>query len=95
MAEKKAASMTQPTLTHRSPDPAGLTSVLGRNMQRMQDRRAKEEAQATISERVSDAITKFAGSMTFVIIHAIAYGTWIGINLGKVNRAGSAGGIGL
>jgi uncharacterized membrane protein len=50
----------------------------------MQDRRANEEARATFSEHVSDAITKFAGSMTFVIIHAIAYGTWIAINLGVV-----------
>jgi uncharacterized membrane protein len=74
--------MTNSDLTHPSPDPPGLTSVLSRNLHRMHDRRAKEEAQATFSERVSDAITKFAGSMTFVIIHAIAYGTWIAINLG-------------
>jgi uncharacterized membrane protein len=76
--------MTHSKLTHPSPDPPGLTSVLSRNMQRMQNRRVQEEARATASERVSDAVTKFAGSMTFVIIHAIAYGTWIGINLGLV-----------
>ena len=33
---------------------------------------------------MSDAITKFAGSMTFVIIHAVTYGTWIAINLGAI-----------
>ncbi|UYY57133.1 DUF1003 domain-containing protein [Sphingomonas sp. S2-65] len=69
------------TLTHPSPKPPGLSSVLARNMQRMQDRRAQVQAEATLAERVSDAITKFAGSMTFVIIHALAYSAWIGINL--------------
>jgi uncharacterized membrane protein len=76
--------MNDTALTHPTPTPPGLTAVLGRNMQRMRDRRAQEEAEATLSERVSDAITKFAGSMTFVIIHALAYGTWIAINLGVV-----------
>lgn len=71
-------------LTHPSLTPPGLSSVLGRNMQRMRDRRAQEQADATLSERVSDRITKFAGSMTFVIIHALAYGAWIGVNLGFV-----------
>jgi len=74
--------MSEDSLTHPSPTPPGLGSVLSRNIQRMRDRRIQEEASASLSERVSDAVTKFAGSMTFVIIHGIAYGTWIGINLG-------------
>lgn len=53
-------------------------------MQRMQQRRAEEEANASVSERLSDAITTFAGSMTFVAIHAVAYGAWIAVNLGVV-----------
>jgi uncharacterized membrane protein len=53
-------------------------------MQRMRERRAQEEANASLSQRVSDAITKFAGSMTFVLIHAVAYGTWILVNIGLV-----------
>jgi uncharacterized membrane protein len=74
--------MNDSQLTHPLPTPPDLSSVLRRNMQRMQDRRGREEAEASLSERISDAITKFAGSMTFVIIHALAYGAWIGINLG-------------
>ena len=74
--------MDDSSLTHPSPAPPGLGSVLARNMQRMDARRAQEQAAATVSERVSDAITKFAGSMTFVIIHALAYGAWIAVNLG-------------
>ncbi|WP_267386293.1 DUF1003 domain-containing protein [Sphingomonas sp. GC_Shp_3] len=76
--------MSDASLTHSPPAPAGLTSVLERNMHRMEERRANEERHATVSERVSDAITRFAGSMTFVIIHALAYGAWIAVNLGTV-----------
>ena len=71
-------------ITHPAPSPPGLGSVLSRNIARMQERRAREEANASSSERVSDAITRFAGSMTFVVIHAIAYGAWLAINLGAV-----------
>lgn len=78
--------MTDSTLTHPAPTPPGLTSVLDRNINRMQERRAKEERQATLSARMSDAITSFAGSMTFVVIHAVAYGTWIAINVGIIPR---------
>jgi uncharacterized membrane protein len=76
--------MSDSTLTHTAPAPPGLSSVLSRNIQRMRDRRAQEEAEASLSERVSDRITKFAGSMTFVAIHAIAYGSWMAVNLGVV-----------
>jgi uncharacterized membrane protein len=76
--------MTDGTLTHSTPTPPGLTSVLDRNITRMQERRAQEERQATLSERMSDSITGFAGSMTFVIIHAVAYGTWIAVNVGVI-----------
>jgi uncharacterized membrane protein len=76
--------MTSSTLTHPAPTPPGLTSVLDRNIIRMQEHRAREERQATLSERVSDAITHFAGSMTFVIIHAVAYGAWIAVNTGII-----------
>ena len=31
--------------------------------------------------RISDAITRFAGSMTFVYLHVIWFGCWIGFGL--------------
>jgi uncharacterized membrane protein len=76
--------MTDMPLTHPAPAPPGLTSVLERNITRMQERRAREEREATLSERLSDAITGFAGSMTFVFIHAAAYGLWIAVNVGLI-----------
>ena len=76
--------MTSRPLTHPVPTQPGLSSVLNRNIQRMRERRDQEEGLANLSERVSDRITKFAGSMTFVGIHALAYGGWIAVNLGIV-----------
>ena len=73
--------MSDAPITHPVPAPPGLGSVLSRNMARMQERRAREEAGASMPERVSDRITRFAGSMTFVAIHAVFYGAWIAINL--------------
>lgn len=37
-----------------------------------------------MSEKISDQVTRFAGSMTFVAVHAVAYGLWLAVNLGAV-----------
>jgi uncharacterized membrane protein len=37
----------------------------------------RERRAANLQLRIADAITKFAGSMTFVYIHAIAFGVWM------------------
>ena len=79
--------MSDAALTHSAPTPPGLSSVLTRNMARMQKRREQEAAEATLSERISDQVTRFAGSMTFVAIHAAAYGAWLAVNLGVVPGA--------
>jgi hypothetical protein len=76
--------MTGAPLTHPTTIPPGMSSVLDRNMQKMRERREKEERRAKLSERISDRVTAFAGSMTFVGIQALAYGAWIAANLGVV-----------
>ena len=73
-----------PELTHPVPTPPGLSSVLARNMARMDERRARDAAAASLSEKISDRITRFAGSMTFVAVHAVAYGAWLAVNLDVV-----------
>lgn len=73
-----------PELTHPVPKPAGLGSVLFRNMARMEERRAHEAAEASLSEKISDRVTRFAGSMTFVAVHGVAYSLWLAINLGAI-----------
>ena len=76
--------MNQAPLTHAAPTPPGLSSVLARNMARMRKRREAEAVEATLSERISDQVTRFAGSMTFVALHAVIYGGWLAVNLGVV-----------
>jgi uncharacterized membrane protein len=39
------------------------------------------KAGRTRAERVADGITRFCGSMTFVWLHVIWYGAWIGANV--------------
>jgi uncharacterized membrane protein len=70
--------------TTPSPKPPGLASVLARNIRTLEERRAREEAGATLEERIAGAITRFSGTMRFVYIHAVVYGFWIIANLGIV-----------
>jgi uncharacterized membrane protein len=64
------------------PPPAGLSQALKRNIHALEDRRVKEASEATLEEKVAEAITSFTGSMRFVYLHLLLYGGWIAINLG-------------
>jgi uncharacterized membrane protein len=57
---------------------------LERNIQTLNQRRAREEKQATAQEKIAEAITRFTGSMLFVYIHLAIFGFWIVANLGWV-----------
>jgi len=70
--------------TRPSPKPPGLASVLASNIRTLEERRRREEAAATLRERVADAITRFTGSMRFVYLHIALFGAWIIINLGWI-----------
>lgn len=82
MAGRAARSKEGPTTP--SPKPAGLASVLARNIRMLQKRREREEVTATLEERVAGAITRFSGTMRFVYVHIGVYGFWILANLGLV-----------
>jgi uncharacterized membrane protein len=62
----------------------GLSPVLERNIRALQQRRRREEKEASAEERVADAITSFTGSMRFVYLHLALFGFWIVANLGWV-----------
>jgi len=62
-----------------------LGTVLERNIRALQERRAREEADATFEERLSGKITRFTGSMGFVYLHLAVFGFWIAVNLGMVS----------
>jgi uncharacterized membrane protein len=74
-------SRTGPTYP---PPPHGLSPVLERNIRALQLRRQREEKEATVEERVAEAITRFTGSMRFVYLHVALFGFWVAANLGWV-----------
>lgn len=58
--------------------------ILDRNIAALVRRRKAEAKRAGFQEHMADAITKFAGSMTFVYLHILAFGGWIIANLGWI-----------
>ena len=70
--------------TYPPPPPPGLSPVLERNIRALQLRREQEENEATVEERVAEAITRFTGSMRFVYLHLAIFGFWFVANLGWV-----------
>src|SRR5437667_654259 len=67
-----------------TPPPSELASVLARNIRVMGRRREREEATASLEERIAGAITRFSGSMRFVYLHIVLFGFWIIVNLSLV-----------
>lgn len=59
-----------------------MASALAENIRDLTARRTAEAREAPLSERIAERVTRFTGSMTFVALHLIVYGTWILINLG-------------
>jgi uncharacterized membrane protein len=62
------APRAEKTAPHPTPEPADVHPVLIAH-------RAERAANAQL--RIADAITKFAGTMTFVYIHAVAFVLWM------------------
>ena len=60
----------------------GLSGTLRDNIAALAEREREERKHAPLSERFAAAVARFAGSITFVWIHAIAFGLWIMVNLG-------------
>jgi uncharacterized membrane protein len=82
-----APANEQTRVSSRSPvhgHPSELAQVVERNIQALLQRKQKQDRAKRLPERIADAVTKFAGSMTFVFIHLVAYGLWIVVNLGLV-----------
>ena len=72
-------------ITKPSPKPPGMGSVLLRNIDTLKSRRDHEEAAASFQDRLAAAITRFTGSMAFVYLHLVLFGSWIILNLGLVS----------
>lgn len=72
----------------RSAVPRELGPTLERNITVLEERRRQEEGRASWSDRLAAAVTRFAGSMTFVWIHGVVFGFWALANLGWVPGVG-------
>jgi uncharacterized membrane protein len=59
-----------------------MAQIVERNIEALLQRGHLEEKQKTTQDRIADSITRFAGSMRFVYIHLILFGSWIIWNLG-------------
>jgi uncharacterized membrane protein len=75
---------SQPPHSSGPPQDAGLSRVVHRNIRALTEVRQRENQRKTTSEKIADAITRFAGSMWSVYAHALLFGGWIVINLGWV-----------
>lgn len=69
------------------PNPRNLANVLARNISALEERRKREQGQASAETRIADAVTRFTGSMPFVYLHLVLVGGWVAINLGLVPGA--------
>lgn len=58
----------------------GLAPVLRRNIAEMRARREAALREARLADRVAQRITDFAGSMAFVLLHLLVFGSWILLN---------------
>jgi len=74
----------EPRSPGRSSTQPALASVLARNIRMVEKWRSRDEAAASIEERVAAGITRFTGSMRFVYLHLVVFGCWILINLGGI-----------
>jgi uncharacterized membrane protein len=75
-----ADACTSFTPTVRASD--GLGSALERNIAALAERRRADERQASAGDRLAAAITRFAGSIWFVAVHALLVVVWVAVNIG-------------
>ena len=80
MNQTPSSDVIRSTPTVRAAD--GLASALTRNIAALAERRRADEARASTDQRVAKAVTHFAGSMVFVVLHVVLVLSWIAINLG-------------
>lgn len=71
--------MTSSTSTNSS---ARMAKIVERNISALLQRQKHEEAAKTFEEKLADRVTRFTGSMFFVYLHLVLFGTWIIWNLG-------------
>ena len=78
-------SMNTPEDSSKFQKPPGpMATVVDRNIRALLEHHLAEERRKPWPERLADAVTRFTGSMTFVFIHLVLFGSWIITNLPSV-----------
>jgi uncharacterized membrane protein len=57
-----------------------MSAVVHRNIDSLLEVRRREDAARSASDRIADAVTRFAGSMWCIYFHLALFGTWIVLN---------------
>lgn len=61
-----------------------MAKVVERNIAALVNHRRESVRQSSWRVKLADAITRFTGSMTFVLVHVVGYTLWIVVNLGWI-----------
>ena len=61
---------------------AEQSDIMRRNVAALAEMQRQSLAERSLQDRAADAITDFAGSMTFVYVHAVWFSIWVLLNVG-------------
>lgn len=60
----------------------GMGATLRQNIEDLTTRQRADAERAPLSDKIADRITRFTGSMVFVVLHLVLFTFWIVVNLG-------------
>jgi uncharacterized membrane protein len=58
----------------------GLAPVMERNISALVERRRQAEQARRAHDRIADRVTRFTGTLRFVLLHAVVFGLWLLVN---------------
>jgi uncharacterized membrane protein len=61
------------------------SEIMRKNIRAVSEMQRKATESRTMQGRISDLITDFSGSMSFVYLHAVWFGLWVLLNVGKIH----------
>ena len=61
---------------------SSMARIVERNIHALMERRQQQERDMSGEESLAEKVTRFTGSLPFVYVHLILFGTWILWNLG-------------
>lgn len=75
------AAVDADTTTDASAPTHKMAGIVERNIDALMARRERDEAARPKQDKIADVITRFTGSMRFVVLHLLLFGGWIGWNV--------------